>query len=180
MSWISPPRPGLVRSRQSKISGGSTYRPVTRQGRGRLRGTGLLDKVAYFQDALVRARAVVLFHVDDPVQPGLFARHLFDGDGAFSRAFVHFDQLLGGGIRSRNNHVAEQHGERFVADQFLGHEHGVSQPKRFLLPRVAEMHHVADVVHQFGEIGFAFLFQKTFQFRRGIEVVFNRSFSLCR
>ena len=36
---------------------------------------------------------------------------------------------------------------------------------------------LADIVHQLRQFGFAFLFQKTFQLGRGIEVVFYRVFS---
>src|SRR4029079_16491887 len=49
----------------------------------------------------------------------------------------------------------------------------MSQAEWFLLSGVAEVHHVANIVHQFGEIGFALLLQKTFQLRRRIEVVLN-------
>ena len=77
------------------------------------------------------------------------------------------------GIRAWNNYVAQQHGERLVPDKLLCHQHGVAEAQRFLLPRVAEVHHAADFAHQFRQIGFAFPFQETFQFRRRIEVVFD-------
>ncbi len=108
-----------------------------------------------------------------PYRPGLCARHFFDRDGAFARGLVHFDELAGRGPRTRNDHVAEQYGERLVTHQFFRDKHGVPESQWLLLPRIAEVHHVADVVHHFGKFGLSLAFQETFQFRRRIEMVFD-------
>ena len=50
----------------------------------------------------------------------------------------------------------------------------MSQPEWFLLPCVAEVHHIPNVMYQFGEVGLALAFKKTFQLRRRIEMVFDR------
>ena len=82
---------------------------------------------------------------DDSVKMRFFARHFFHRDRADAGSFVNFYQLLGGGIFAGDQHIAEQHRERFVAYQILCHQHRVAQSQRLFLPRVADLHHVADV-----------------------------------
>src|SRR5437773_3343004 len=101
--------------------------------------------------------------------PGNF----LDGDGADAGGFVDVDKLLGRGIRAGDQHVTEQNRERFVADKVASNENGVAKPERFLLPRVAELQHVADFSNHLGLIFFPFLFQKTLERRRRIEMIFD-------
>ncbi len=49
----------------------------------------------------------------------------------------------------------------------------MAEPKRFPLPRVADLHHVADLSNHLGLIFFASLFQKTFKRGSRIEVIFD-------
>jgi hypothetical protein len=49
----------------------------------------------------------------------------------------------------------------------------VAEAQRLLLPRVTDLHHVADLSNHFHLIFPAFLFQEAFEGRSGIEVVFD-------
>src|SRR6202041_1880861 len=51
--------------------------------------------------------------------------------------------------------------------------HRVPQPQRFILPRVAEMQSAADFAYHLRLLRFSFRFQKTFELRRKIEMIFD-------
>jgi len=53
----------------------------------------------------------------------------------------------------------------------------VAETERFFLARVADLHHVADLADQLGLVVFSFFFEKMFEGRRRIEVVFDGIFA---
>jgi len=57
-------------------------------------------------------------------------------------------------------HVAKQDCEGFVAYKVARDEHGVAQAQRYLLTRVAHLHHVADLAYHFRLVFLASFFQK--------------------
>ncbi len=74
----------------------------------------------------------------------LIPGNIFDSDRAFTGCFVNINQLARGGTRIERDYVAEQHGERFSADQMFGHKDGVSEPERLFLPGVTYLNHIAN------------------------------------
>lgn len=98
-------------------------------------------------------------------------------DGARARCFINVDQLLGGWIWSGNEHVSQEHRKRFVADKIFRDENGMAEAQRLFLTRVTDLHHVADIANHFGLLGFAFFFQKSFEYRRIVEMIFDRIFA---
>src|SRR5207245_7125688 len=101
--------------------------------------------------------------------PGNF----LDGDGSHAGGFVDVDKLLGRGIRAGDQHVTEQNRERFVADEVAGHENSVAKSERLLLPRVAELQHVADFSNHLGLVFLPFFLQKALERGRRIEMIFD-------
>ena len=55
----------------------------------------------------------------------------------------------------------------------LRRQHGMAQSQWLLLPRIAEMHQVADGADHFGQFRLAMHLQKPLQFRRRIEMVLD-------
>src|SRR5580704_1309525 len=118
--------------------------------------------------------------VDDAIKMGFFPRHFLHRNSANTSGRVHIDQLPGGGVFSRNQYVSQQNRERLVAHKILGHQHGVSQPERLLLPRVAHLDHVADSPDHGSLILLPSFLQEALQHGRMVEMIFNRVFALSR
>ena len=111
--------------------------------------------------------------IHDAVQRSLLARNFFHGDGADAGFLPDIDQLARSRAGAGNDDVAQEHGERLVADQFAGGEHGVAESERFFLARVAELDRLADRTHQFGLVLLALALEKALELGGGIEMVFD-------
>ena len=60
---------------------------------------------------------------------------------------VHPNELAQAGDLRIHEVVAPQHGERLVADDLLGHQHGVAVAQGLLLPHVDEVGQLGDALH---------------------------------
>jgi hypothetical protein len=69
--------------------------------------------------------------------------------------------------------VAEQDGERLVADVLLGHADGVAQPERGLLADVVDLGHVGDVPDHLQLVVVALVGEQLLQLDRAVEVVLD-------
>lgn len=145
--------------------------------RWRFLGLGFFHEVANAQQAVAEGRLWSRHGVDDAVEMRFIFGNLFDGNGANASGLVNTNELSGGGVFSRDEHIAEKNGERFVADKIARDKHGVAESQRLFLARVADLHHVADLADHFRLIFLAVLFQKMFQGGRGIEMVFDGIFA---
>ena len=72
-----------------------------------------------------------------------------------------------------NHVIGEEHGERLVADEFAGHEHGVSQTQRLFLADIGDMHHVGNGPHNGQQLRLLAGFEHVFEFITDIEMVFD-------
>ena len=70
--------------------------------------------------------------------------------------------------------VAEDDGERFVADQVARDEHRVAEPERFALADVREVDEVRDLADLGEQLLLAARFEERFELDRDVEVIFNR------
>src|ERR1700738_2073981 len=113
----------------------------------------------------------------DAVEIGFIAGHFFDRNRADAGGGVDIDELFGGGIFAGDQNVAEKHGERFVANEVAGYQHGVSEAERFLLTGVTYLNHVADAAGHIGLIFFAALLEVALEKRRVIEMVLDGIFA---
>ena len=134
--------------------------------------------MARFDGASSRAR--LLDEVRDPMhaapEVGDFvdrddavARHVLASARARPRAparrtrSIHVDHLPQRRRRRVDHVVAEDHGERLVADQVLGDEHGVAEPERLALPHVRTLDQLRDLADLFELLLLAALLEKAFE-----------------
>ena len=75
--------------------------------RGRFLGLGFFYEVADAQEAVAEGRLWSGYGVDDAVEMRFVFGDLFDGNGANASGLVNADELFGGGIFSRDEHIAE-------------------------------------------------------------------------
>ena len=77
--------------------------------------------------------------------------------------------------RSRGDHVVRQDDrERLVADQLLGHQHGVPEAQLLLLADVADLDHVADLADAPEHLDVALGLEQVLQLVAVVEVVLDR------
>src|SRR6266581_2907937 len=166
-------RAGLGASQAIENSRRQDVAPRNAEIRRRIFRFRFLHEVADTKQSLAKRRLRSGFTVHDAVEMSFVPGNFLDGDGADAGGFVDVDKLLGRGIRAGDQHVTEQNRERFVADKVAGNENGVAKPERFLLPRVAELQHVADFSNHLGLVFLSFFLQKSFERRRRIEMIFD-------
>ena len=112
-------------------------------------------------------------HVDHAVAAGLLVRHRHDRERGAARALVGVHQLADAGSRTGHDVVRQDDREGLVADQLLGHEHGVPEAELLLLAHVADLGHVADAAHPAQHLDVAARFQQRFQLEAVVEVVLD-------
>ena len=71
--------------------------------------------------------------------------------------------------------VREDHGERLVADQLLGHQDGMAQAQLLLLPHVGDLGEVADVADLAQHLDLTALLEQVLELVVEIEVVLDRA-----
>ena len=71
--------------------------------------------------------------------------HLHDRERRTSSLLVGVHKLADTGAFTGHHVVGQDHRERLMADQLLGHQHGVAQAKLLLLAHVADLGHVTDL-----------------------------------
>ena len=92
------------------------------------------------------------------------------------RSLVDMDQLRERRDGRVDNFIAEDDGKRFVADQMLGAEHGMTEAERDGLTDVTKVRQGGDMAHLTQELALARSFEIFFEFDRAIEVVFDGPF----
>ena len=81
--------------------------------------------------------------------------------------------MIAGG--SRVDHVvAEDDGERLVADQLARDQHGVAEAERLALPDVREVDHVRDLADLLELLALAARLEKRLELHRDVEVILDR------
>ena len=90
---------------------------------------------------------------------------------------VLLDQLLGHRLATGVEHdvVREEHGERLVADQLLGHQHRVAQAELLLLMHKGDRANLGDAPHRAQHLDVAPLLEPALQGRIGVEMLFDRA-----
>ena len=166
-------RAGLGASQAIEHGRRQDVAPRNAEIRGRIFRLRFLHEVADTQQSLAKRRLGGGFAIHDAVEMSFVPGNFFDGDGADAGGFVDVDKLLGRGIRAGDQHVTEQNRKGFVADKVAGNENGVAKSERFLLPRVAELQHVADFSNHLGLVFLPFFLQKALERGRRIEMIFD-------
>ena len=143
-----------------------------REVRRRLFAARLLDEVVDAVTRRVRDRRLV--DRDDAVARDVFHRHALDREHRPVHALVHVDHLLQR-RRIRVDHVvAEDDGERLVADQCLRDEHGVPEAERLALPHVRDVDQLRDLADLFELLRLAALLEKALELDGDVEVILDR------
>ena len=108
-----------------------------RQVRRRLFASRLLDEV---RDAVhARPEVDALVDRDDAVARDVLVRHALDGEHRAVDPLVDVDHLPQRRRRRVDHVVAEDDGERLVADQILRDQHRVAEAERLALPDVGHL-----------------------------------------
>ena len=89
---------------------------------------------------------------------------------------VGVDQLADARPVADDHVVGQDHRERLVADQVLGHEHRVAQPELFLLADVRHLGQVADRPHLAEHLDVALLLEQVLELVGEVEMVLDRPF----
>ena len=141
VSWISPPAPGVVCLEHFEDARRENVTADDGVLRRRVFKLRLLDHAGAVVDARV-------------VRVGRAGEHAVGGDGRSLRlsAWQHgaaalvedIDHLLQAGHFGVDHVVGQNDGERLVADEFLGAEHGVAQAERFALADIADARELGD------------------------------------
>ena len=90
------------------------------------------------------------------------------------RLVVDVDELTDGRPIADDDVVREDHGERLVPDQLLGHQHRVTEPELLLLADVRHLGQVRDVPDLAEHLDVALLLEQVLEFVRQVEVVLDR------
>ena len=111
---------------------------------------------------------------DDAVARDLVARHALDGEHRAVDALEHVDHLLDR-RRVRVDHVvAQDDGERLVADELARDEHGVAEAERLALADVGEVDQVRDLADLGELLALAARLEKRLELDRDVEVILDR------
>ena len=87
---------------------------------------------------------------------------------------VGVDQLADAGPLRDDHVVRQDHRERLVADEVLGHQHRVAEPELLLLANVGHLGQVADVAHLAELLDLALLLEHVLELVGEVEVVLDR------
>ena len=144
------------------------------RSRRRVVGIGLLDQALDpVQPAIVEAVAGRL-GVDHAVAAGLLVGDLHDRDHRRVGLVVGVDQLADARPVADHDVVGQDHRERLVADELLGHQDGVAQAELLLLAHVGDLGQVADVLDPPEHLDVAALLEQVLELVADIEVVLDR------
>ena len=110
-----------------------------------------------------------------PYRPVSSRGHLGDRDDRGMRLVVDVDELADGRPVGDDDVIGQDHGERFVTDQLLGHEHGVAEPELLLLAHVGDLGQVADVADPAEHLDVATLLEQVLELVRDVEVILDRA-----
>ena len=137
-------------------------------------GIGLLDQALDpVQPAVVELVAGRL-GIDDPVSAGLLVRDLHDGNDRRVGLVVGMDQLADAGSLADDHVVGQDDCEGLVANELLGHQHGVAEAELLLLADVGDLGQVADVADPAEHLHVAALLEQMLELVADVEVVLDR------
>ena len=111
---------------------------------------------------------------DDPVARRLGLGDLADRDDRAVGLLVDVDQLADRRPVGDDDIVREEHRERLVADQVLGHEDRVAEAQLLLLPDVGDLGEVADVADLAELLDLPLLLEEALELERQVEVILDR------
>ncbi len=132
----------------------------------------LLDQARdLVQPRVVRSRDLAGY---DAVSTGVFGRHLHDGHDRAVGLLVGMDQLADAGPLPDDDVVGQDHRERLVAHQLLGHQDSVAQAQLFLLAYVGDLGQVRDGSDLAQLVDLAPRLQELLQLEVQIEVILDR------
>ena len=119
-------------------------------------------------------RRCVRLDRDHAVARNLIARNAFDRQHRAVQALEHVNELFDRRRVGIDHVVAQDDGERLVADQLARHQHRMPETERFALPDVGEVDHVRDLADLGELLSFAAGFEKRFEFDGDVEMIFDR------
>ena len=111
---------------------------------------------------------------DDAVAAGLLGRDLHDRDDRAVVLVVGVDQLADARPVADDHVVGQDHRERLVADQVLGHQHRVAEAELLLLADVGDLGEVADRPDLAEHLDVALLLEQVLELVGEVEVVLDR------
>ena len=116
-----------------------------------------------------------LFAGDDAVARGVGLGHLHDRDDRAVRLVIRMDELADARPIANHHIVREDHRERLVADDLLGHEDGMPEAELLLLADVRDLSQVRDVPDLAEHVDVALFLEQPLELIRGVEVILDRA-----
>ena len=114
--------------------------------------------------------------IDDAVAAGLLGRDLHHRDDRAVRLVVGVDELADARPVADDDVVGQDDRERLVADEVLGHQHGVAEAELLLLADVGDLGEVADRADLPEHLDVALLLEQVLELVGEVEVVLDRPF----
>ena len=115
-----------------------------------------------------------LFGVDDAVIVHVLAGDTLDGEHRPVHLFEDVDHLTQRRRIGVDHVVAEDDGERFVADQRAGDQHRVAEAERLSLADIGEVDQVRDVADLGEQVLLPSRFEERLELDRHVEVILDR------
>ena len=112
---------------------------------------------------------------DDPVAAGLLGRDLHDRHDRGVGLVVGVDELADARPVADDDVVGQDHRERLVADEVLGHEHRVPEAELLLLAHVRQLGEVGDRAHLAEHLDLALLLEQVLELVVEVEVILDRA-----
>ncbi len=147
---------------------------MTARFEGAVPGLRLLDEPGHAVEPAVVERVLGWFRGDDAVATGLLARDLHHRDHGVVGLVVDVDELADARSVADHDVVREDHRERLVADEVLGHQDGVTEPELLLLTDVRHLREIADPANHPQLLDLALVLEEPLELDRQVEVVLDR------
>ena len=137
-------------------------------------GVGFSTSARDLVQAAVVERVLGRLGGDDAVAARLLGRDLHDRHDRAVGLVVGVDELADARPVADDDVVGQDHRERLVADEVLGHQDGVPEPELLLLADVRHLGQVADVPDLAEHLDVALLLEQVLELVGEVEVVLDR------
>ena len=124
----------------------------------------VFDEIAQLVDSVAEPSRRI--DIDHAVARNVLARYALDGQHGTLHAKEHVDQLPRRRYCRIDHIVAQDDGERLVADEIACDEHRMAEAERLALPHVGKVDHVRDLADLVELLSPASRLEKRFQLNR--------------
>ncbi len=141
---------------------------------GAVPGAGFSTSAVDAMEPAVVERVLGRLGGDHAVAPGVLGRDLHDRHDRAVRLVVGVDELADARPVGDDHVIGQDHRERLVPDEVLGHQHRVAEAELLLLADVRHLGQVADRADLAEHLDVALLLEQVLELVGQVEVVLDR------